>query len=62
LNPRPSDYKSDALPTELRQRIFIVKEISPSCLPTESFYFSQGGRGIRTLSATCSSCRCMNET
>jgi hypothetical protein len=26
LNPRPSDYKSDALPTELRQQV----EASPS--------------------------------
>ena len=29
LNPRPSDYKSDALPTELRQLIcFILTPIS----------------------------------
>src|ERR1700683_1070764 len=26
LNPRPSDYKSDALPTELRQRTFILPD------------------------------------
>jgi hypothetical protein len=24
LNPRPSDYKSDALPTELRQHWFVL--------------------------------------
>ena len=28
LNPRPSDYKSDALPTELRQRLFILDEFA----------------------------------
>src|SRR6266851_9083173 len=27
LNPRPSDYKSDALPTELRQLIVLSREL-----------------------------------
>jgi hypothetical protein len=36
LNPRPSDYKSDALPTELRQRSSNQKKITkgqPDCKP-----------------------------
>ena len=28
LNPRPSDYKSDALPTELRQLMFVTTATS----------------------------------
>jgi hypothetical protein len=27
LNPRPSDYKSDALPTELRQQIINLRAL-----------------------------------
>src|ERR1039458_404759 len=29
LNPRPSDYKSDALPTELRRHAFICNSLRP---------------------------------
>jgi hypothetical protein len=33
LNPRPSDYKSDALPTELRQQIREKDVLSPKPIP-----------------------------
>src|SRR3954467_13953673 len=38
LNPRPSDYKSDALPTELRQR---KKFLSEAHSPEQSFSLNQ---------------------
>jgi hypothetical protein len=43
LNPRPSDYKSDALPTELRQRISLPYEpVTEFWLP--SYWSKQGVR------------------
>ena len=33
LNPRPSDYKSDALPTELRQQYLETKNLLPDQSP-----------------------------
>jgi hypothetical protein len=49
LNPRPSDYKSDALPTELRQQIRgkdapsrkLIPQIPARC-PGQLFKVSQG--------------------
>ena len=32
LNPRPADYKSAALPTELHQLIYFVHRVSRECL------------------------------
>lgn len=31
LNPRPSDYKSDALPTELSRQIFFIQNEYDPC-------------------------------
>ena len=47
LNPRPSDYKSDALPAELRQRAALSSGISPDrqnppCLPGQLSRLTQG--------------------
>jgi hypothetical protein len=47
LNPRPSDYKSDALPAELRQRAALSSGIcpdrqTPPCLPGQLSRLAQG--------------------
>ena len=46
LNPRPSDYKSDALPAELRQRAALFglrpDKQTPPCLPGQLSRVAQG--------------------
>ena len=54
-NPRPSDYKSDALPTELRQRVWgqrapprkLIPRIPPRC-PGQLYKLAQSGLGLQT--------------
>ena len=54
LNPRPSDYKSDALPTELRQQIRGKDALSrkpipqiPARCPGQLFKVSQGEEAVQ---------------
>ena len=51
LNPRPADYKSAALPTELRQRVAGLSRLSGKQVKYVLFYIGEKGTNAFAVQA-----------